>query len=85
MTTSYLSFAPAVTADEAMEKIRREAEDMDLIYYVYVVDGRERLAAAGDVLHFPADCRHGAEMLDEAVVLVDIFSPIREDFLPPAP
>jgi len=51
----------------------------------FTVDGRERLAAAGDVLHFPADCRHGAEMLDEAVVLVDIFSPIREDFLPPAP
>ena len=43
MTTSYLSFAPAVTADEAMEKIRREADDMDLIYYLYVVDGQEHL------------------------------------------
>jgi CBS domain-containing protein/sporulation protein YlmC with PRC-barrel domain len=43
MTTSYLSFAPAVTAGEAMEKIRCEAEDMDLIYYLYVVDGQERL------------------------------------------
>ena len=43
MTTSYLSFAPAVTAGEAMEKIRREAEDMDLIYYLYVVDGQEHL------------------------------------------
>lgn len=43
MTTSYLSFAPAVTAGEAMEKIRLEAEDMDLIYYVYVVDGQEHL------------------------------------------
>jgi len=43
MTTSYLSFAPAVTAGEAMEKIRCEAEDMDLIYYLYVVDGLEHL------------------------------------------
>jgi len=43
MTTSYLSFAPAVTAGEAMDKIRREAEDMDLIYYLYVVDGQEHL------------------------------------------
>ena len=28
------------------------------------------------------DIRHGATMLDEEVVLIDIFSPIREDFLP---
>ena len=38
--------------------------------------------SAGDVLHFPPLVRHGATMLDEEVVLVDIFSPIREDFLP---
>jgi len=48
----------------------------------FTVDGQERVAAAGDVLHFPAHVRHGATMLDEEVVLVDIFSPIREDFLP---
>jgi quercetin dioxygenase-like cupin family protein len=34
------------------------------------------------VLHFPPGVRHGATMLDEPVVLIDIFSPIREDFLP---
>ena len=50
----------------------------------FTVDGQTRVASAGDVLHFPADCPHGAEMLDEEVVLVDIFSPVREDFLPPA-
>ena len=36
----------------------------------------------GDILHFPPGCPHGATMLDEPVVLIDIFSPIREDFLP---
>ena len=41
-------------------------------------------ASAGDVLHFPSDVRHGATMLDEEVVLIDIFSPIRDDFLPAA-
>lgn len=51
---------------------------------VFTVDGQERAASAGDVLHFPPDCEHGARMLDEPVVLVDIFSPVREDFLPPA-
>ena len=40
------------------------------------------MATAGDVLRFPSDIRHGATMLDDEVVLIDIFSPIREDFLP---
>jgi quercetin dioxygenase-like cupin family protein len=33
------------------------------------------------VLHFPPGTWHGATMLDEEVILVDIFSPIRQDFL----
>ena len=44
-------------------------------------DGAERMVSAGDILHFPANMRHGATMLDEPVVLIDIFTPIREDFL----
>jgi quercetin dioxygenase-like cupin family protein len=51
----------------------------------FTVEGEERVAAAGDVLHFPSGIRHGATMLDEEVVLIDIFSPIREDFLPERP
>ena len=47
----------------------------------FTVDGAERIVAAGDVLHFPPNISHGATMLDEEVVLIDIFSPIREDFL----
>lgn len=48
----------------------------------FVIDGREQIASAGDVLHFPSGFPHGATMLDEEVVLIDIFSPVREDFLP---
>jgi quercetin dioxygenase-like cupin family protein len=48
----------------------------------FTIDGQTRVAAAGDVLHFPSDIRHGATMLDEEVVLIDIFSPIRDEFLP---
>lgn len=48
----------------------------------FFVAGEPVLASAGDVLHFPSNVEHGATMLDEEVVLVDIFSPIREDFLP---
>jgi quercetin dioxygenase-like cupin family protein len=47
----------------------------------FFVNGIERIVSAGDVLHFPPRLRHGATMLDEEVELIDIFSPIREDFL----
>lgn len=48
----------------------------------FSVDGEPRTAAAGDVLVFPPHIAHGATMLDEEVVLIDMFSPPREDFLP---
>ena len=48
---------------------------------VFTVAGERRETAPGDVLHFPSHCEHGATMLNEEVVLIDIFSPIREDFL----
>ena len=47
----------------------------------FFIEGKERIASAGDVLHFPSQCWHGATMMDEEVVLIDIFSPLREDFL----
>ena len=47
----------------------------------FTIDGLAVIVAAGDVLHFPPHNSHGATMLDEEVILNDIFSPIREDFL----
>ena len=47
----------------------------------FFIEGEERLALPGDVLHFPSNCLHGATMLDEEVVIIDIFTPRREDFL----
>src|SRR5688572_5264986 len=47
----------------------------------FFIEGNERIAKAGDVLHFPSHCWHGATMMDEEVVLIDIFTPVREDFL----
>jgi quercetin dioxygenase-like cupin family protein len=48
---------------------------------LFTIGDEEKIAQAGDVLHFPSGTWHGATMLDEEVILVDIFSPIREDFL----
>jgi quercetin dioxygenase-like cupin family protein len=50
----------------------------------FFIEGEVKIVSPGDVLHFPPHNRHGATMLDEEVVLIDIFSPIREDFLTPA-
>jgi quercetin dioxygenase-like cupin family protein len=47
----------------------------------FFVEGKARIAQPGDVLHFPPNCLHGATMLEEEVVLLDIFTPVREDFL----
>src|SRR5215216_1406223 len=47
----------------------------------FFIEGEERIAGPGDVLHFPPNCWHGATMMDEEVVLIDIFSPVREDFI----
>ena len=47
----------------------------------FFVRGVEHIVSAGSVLHFPPHILHGATMMEEEVVLIDIFSPIREDFL----
>ena len=47
----------------------------------FFIDGEEQIAVPGDVLHFPSNCLHGATMMDEQVVLIDIFTPLRKDFL----
>ena len=48
----------------------------------FFVEGERKTAHTGDVLLFPSNIRHGATMLDQEVVLIDIFSPPREEFLP---
>jgi quercetin dioxygenase-like cupin family protein len=50
----------------------------------FTIGDQERIAQQGDILHFPPGCWHGATMLEEEVVLIDIFTPVREDFLVPA-
>ena len=48
----------------------------------YTIEGQERVLEQGDMLHLPSGIAHGATMLEDEVVLIDIFSPLREDFLP---
>lgn len=70
MTTSYLSFRPQTTVREAMEAIRREAEDVDLIYYVYITDEEEHLLGVVTLrdLILGAPEKKLEEIMDERVI-----------------
>jgi quercetin dioxygenase-like cupin family protein len=48
---------------------------------LFTIGGVQRTVSAGEIVHFPSGLPHGATILDEEAVLVDIFSPVREDFL----
>jgi magnesium transporter len=43
MTTSFPSLSPQATIREALDLLRREAESLDLIYYLYVTDSEGHL------------------------------------------
>ena len=47
------------------------------------IGGQERELAPGDSWSIPPDVEHTAAILEDSVAL-EIFSPIREDYLPPA-
>ena len=73
-------FAPNLVAP-AHEHPHEQMTIVEQGRVLFTIGDEQRLAKAGDVLHFPSGTWHGATILDEEVVLVDIFSPIREDFL----
>lgn len=43
MTSEYATIKPELTAEEAVNKLRREAPDHEMIYYTYVVDEERKL------------------------------------------
>lgn len=74
MTTSFLSFAPERTAGEAMVTIRCEAEDMDLIYYLYVVDPEDHILGVLSLreLIVAASEKTLSELMDTRIVAANI-------------
>lgn len=45
-----------------------------------VIDGEERLLQPGDVYIIPGDVEHEAYTFDDAVKVIDVFSPVREEY-----
>src|SRR3989339_804299 len=74
MTTAFFSFAPERTVREAMETIRREAEDMDLIYYLYVLDSQDHILGVLSLreLIVAAPEKTLSELMDTRIVTVGI-------------
>lgn len=48
---------------------------------VMQVEGQRHVAEPGDSWCIPGNVPHGAEVLEDAVI-IEVFSPVREDFLP---
>ena len=78
-----LTFAPG-TVTTAHDHIHEQMTMVEKGRVRFVIGDQEKVFGPGDVLLFPSGFWHGATMLDEEVVLVDIFSPRRDDFLNPS-
>ena len=78
-----LTFAPG-TVTAAHHHVHEQMTIVEKGRVRFVVGSEEKVFGPGDILLIPGGFWHGATMLDEEVVLLDIFSPRREDFLKPA-
>lgn len=76
-----LTLAPGTVAN-AHSHVHEQMTIVERGRVRFVVGTEERVFGPGDILHFPSHFWHGATMLDDEVVLIDIFSPRRDDFLP---
>ena len=74
MTSAFLHFLPSATVDKVISTIRHEAEDMDFIYYVYVVDEDERLLGMISLRELLVAPGEGllSDLMDDRVVSVHL-------------
>jgi magnesium transporter len=43
MNNDFISYPPATTVKEAIDRFRKDAEDVETVYYIYVLDENEKL------------------------------------------
>ncbi len=48
--------------------------------FTFTLNGESRTVRAGDSIYIPSGAEHGTVALEDSVIL-DVFTPIREDFL----
>ena len=47
---------------------------------LFLIDGRETVVKAGELMQIPANVPHEVEVLEDAVA-IDVFSPVRQDWI----
>ncbi len=57
MTTEFIAYPPGLAVSEALGKFRKDAQDMEAVYYVYCVEGEELVGVASlrDLILAPPD------------------------------
>ncbi|MDA8089337.1 MAG: CBS domain-containing protein [Nitrospiraceae bacterium] len=57
MTTEFIAYPPGLSISEIIEKFRKDAEEMEAVYYVYAVEGEELVGAVSlrDLILAPPD------------------------------
>lgn len=73
-------------AQGAVGSPHRHSEHDQLTYVIagrfeVIVDGEQTVLSAGDVFYATKECWHGVTALEEGAVLLDVFTPMRQDFL----
>ena len=43
MTNKFIAYSPETTVREAIDKFKKDAEEVETVYYIYVIDEKERL------------------------------------------
>jgi len=49
MTNEFIAYPPNITVQEAMEKFRKDAAEIETVYYIYVVDEKEKLTGVASL------------------------------------
>jgi len=72
MTTRYAAIRADITANQALAFLRRAPEDLETIYYVYVVDGLQRLIGVVSLrqILLTADKVKIADVMERSIVSV---------------
>ncbi len=74
MTTDFISFHENMTVDETINELRSLQPESDTIYYLYVLDSNERLAATvslRDIVISPADMQLNGIMNKNVIKVFD--------------
>lgn len=80
MTTEYVTFPPEATVGQTLEKLRAMADEVETIYYIYLVDPSERLVGVASLreLMMARTEQRLDEIMTTQLITVKPDAPLRE-------